>query len=204
MNAKFPKWEPKSDVLRQDQIAGHDEVRSPCPVAHSEQLYGSMFRHADVVRVLNDPNQFSNVVSSHLAVPNGFDPPEHTLYRRIIDPHFSAQRMAAFEPVCRGIAKNLVARLPRETEIEIATEFADIFAIEVQCAFLDWPESLHQPLLRWTRTNDASTLSGDRDAMAAVAVEFDGYIRDLLAEGRNATFRRDDAATRLSNERFGD
>jgi hypothetical protein len=31
------------------------------------------------MRVLHSPNVFSNAVSGHLAVPNGFDPPEHTL-----------------------------------------------------------------------------------------------------------------------------
>jgi cytochrome P450 len=155
------------------------------------------------MRVLNNPRQFSNVVSNHLAVPNGFDPPEHTAYRRIIDAYFSAQRMTEFEPVCRSIAAKLIARLPNETEI--AAEFADVFAIEAQCAFLDWPEGLHQPLLRWTRKNQAATLSGDRDAMAAVAVEFDSYIRDLLAESRKlAPIRRNDAVTRLLNERIDD
>jgi cytochrome P450 len=128
------------------------------------------------VRVNNNPNDFSNAVSNHLAVPNGFDPPEHKAYRRIIDPYFSAQRMTVFEPVCRNIAERLITGLPKDSEIEITTEFADVFAIEVQCAFLDWPESLHTPLLRWTRKNHAATLSGDRAAMSAVAVEFDSYI----------------------------
>jgi hypothetical protein len=204
MNDKLPpEWEPTSEFLRQDQIAGYDQVRSRCPVAQSEQLHWSLFRHEDVMRVLNNPRQFSNVVSNHLAVPNGFDPPEHTAYRRIIDAYFSAQRMTEFEPVCRSIAAKLIARLPNETEI--AAEFADVFAIEARCAFLDWPEGLHQPLLRWTRKNQAATLSGDRDAMAAVAVEFDSYIRDLLAESRKlAPIRRNDAVTRLLNERIDD
>jgi cytochrome P450 len=157
------------------------------------------------VRVLNNPNQFSNVVSNHLAVPNGFDPPEHKAYRHIIDSYFSAQRMTDFEPVCRCIAAKLIARLPKETDIEITTEFADVFAIEVQCAFLDWPEGSHQPLLRWTRKNQLATLSGDRAAMAAVAVEFDGYIRGLLTESRKlATIHRNDAVTRLLSEHIDD
>jgi hypothetical protein len=78
-----PKWEPASEALLKDQIARYDKVRSRCPVAHTQQLHWSLFRHKTV---LNNPNQFSNVVSNHVAVPNGFDPPEHKAYRRIIDP----------------------------------------------------------------------------------------------------------------------
>jgi hypothetical protein len=50
--------------------------------------------------------------------------------------------------MCRNIAARLITGLPKDSEIEITTEFADVFAIEVQCAFLDWPEGLHQPLVR--------------------------------------------------------
>lgn len=59
-----------------------------CPVVFSEMLHWSIFRHAEVMRVLLDPVTFSNGVSRHVAVPNGMDPPEHTAYRRAIEPPF--------------------------------------------------------------------------------------------------------------------
>ena len=205
MTDKRHEWNPLSEDVLSKQIAAYDRVRSRCPVAHSEQLHWSLFRHEAVMRVLHSPNVFSNAVSGHLAVPNGFDPPEHTAYRRSIDSYFSAQRLAEFEPVCREIAGKLIARLPRNRDVELTTEFADVFAIEVQCAFLEWPVELHQPLWQWTRKNHAATLSGNKAAMSAVALEFDGYIRDLLAESRkDRRSTRDDAGTRLSNERIED
>ena len=36
-----PEWEPASEALLKEQIAGYDQVRSRCPVAHSEQLHWS-------------------------------------------------------------------------------------------------------------------------------------------------------------------
>ena len=69
-----------------DQRAAYDELRQRCPVAHSELMHWSLFRHADVKRVLSDHETFSNAVSQHLSVPNGMDPPEHTEYRRILEP----------------------------------------------------------------------------------------------------------------------
>ena len=80
-----PDWDPKSDVVLRDQLAAYDEMRERCPVAYSDFLGWSLFRHEDVVRVLNDHETFSNAVSRHLSVPDGMDPPEHTEYRRIVD-----------------------------------------------------------------------------------------------------------------------
>lgn len=46
------------------------------------------------------------------------------------------------------------------------------------------PASLHEPLRQWTLNHQRATLAGDRARLAAVAIEFDGYIRTLLAERR--------------------
>jgi len=157
------------------------------------------------MRVLQNPEVFSNVVSGHVAIPNGMDPPEHTEYRRIVDKYFSSERIAEFELVCRNIAAALLSELSGRQEIEVAAELADLFAIRIQCAFLDWPATLHAPLLQWTRKNHAATLSGNRQTIAAVATEFDGYIRDLLAQSRGRAAAEDaDAMARLLNERLND
>ncbi|GLU31849.1 cytochrome P450 [Trinickia caryophylli] len=177
-------WDPRSEEVRRDQVAVYDEMRGRCPVAHSEYLHWSLFRHEDVMRVLNEPETFSSAVSHHLSVPNGMDPPEHAQYREIIEPYFDPERMAAFEPKCRSIAASLVDALPRHGEVEFMAGFAEAFAMRIQCAFLGWPGQLHVPLREWVRRNHAATLSGDKRAMGSVAVQFDGYISALLTERR--------------------
>jgi len=181
-----PDWDPKSDAVLHNQLAAYDDMRERCPVAYSELLGWSLFRHEDLVRVLNDPDAFSNVVSSHRSVPNGMDPPEHTEYRRIIEPYFRPERMEAFEPQCREIASNLVRSLLGRDEVEVIGEFAQSFAVQVQCAFLGWPPEMHQPLRVWTRKNHEATHARDRAAMAEIARDFDGYIDELLGKRRKA------------------
>src|SRR5690606_18063826 len=68
--------------------------------------------HADVLAILNAPEQWSNRVSTHLNVPNGMDAPEHTLYRAIIEPFFDHTTMAQFEGVVRSIVRKIFAELP--------------------------------------------------------------------------------------------
>ncbi len=179
-------WSPTSPEVLRDQRAAYDEMRRRCPVAYSEFLGWSLFRHKEVAEVLNNHKTFSNAVSQHLSVPNGMDPPEHTAYRRIIEPYFSAQRMAAFEPDCREITRKLLQDLSTRAELEFMADAALPFAVQVQRAFLGWPVALHEPLLRWTRRNHEATLAQDRKAMSELALEFEGIIDDLLESRRQA------------------
>jgi cytochrome P450 len=179
-------WNPRSDEVQADQIAAYDAMRARCPVALGAQGNWAVFGHADNRRILNDPKTFSNVVSTHLTVPNGMDPPEHGPFRAIVDKYYTPWRMHSFEPVCRGIARRLVAALPRQADVEVMAALAEPFAAHVQCAFMGWPETLHAPLREWTRKNHAATLSLDREAMSAIALEFDGYIREQLDLRRDA------------------
>lgn len=194
-------WDPRSIEVLADPIAAYDRMRSRCPVAHSNYLHYSIFRHADVMRILLDPQTFSNQASRHVSVPNSMDPPEHTAYRQIIDPYFSPERIAEFEPICRRICTELVAALPRNDLTEIMFGLAHPFALRMQCTFLGWPDSLHEPLLQWIHKKNVATLSGDSHAIAAVAMEFDATIRALLKMRRDAGDQApDDATTRLLHE----
>lgn len=187
MNQPLPQdWDPTSAAALLDQRATVDDLRERCPVAHSDFLGWSLFRHADVVRVLNDPTTFSSVVSRHLSVPNGMDPPEHTGYRRIVERYFQPARMQAFEAPCREIAARLVRELAGQGEVEFISTLAQSFAVRVQCAFLGWPAHLHEPLRLWTQKNRDASLALDRPAMASLASEFAGHVSELLQSRRGA------------------
>jgi len=198
MENKSADWDPRSEAVLKDQMATYDDMRRRCPVATSRYGYTSLFRHADVMRVLMDHETYSNAVSRFPSVPNGMDPPEHTAYRRLIEPYFEPQQMEAFAPVCREVAVRLVQALPEQADVELMADFAQIFALQIQCAWLGWPVELHEPLRLWTLKNQAATLARDEAAMSAVALEFDGYIKDLLTARRNAgSAAPDDVTTRL-------
>lgn len=184
-NTTRTDWDPRAEAVTRDQAAAYDWMREHCPVAYSEFLGWSVFRHEDLLRVLHDPNTFSNAASRHLSVPNGLDPPEHTAYRRAIDRYFSPDRMAAFEPVCRRIVADLVGLLAARDRVELTGDFAEPFAARAQCAFLGWPAEMEKPLRLWTRKNHAATFAQDREAMAAVARAFAEHVGELLRERRD-------------------
>ncbi len=188
-------WDPHTEYAQHDQRTAYDNMRQRCPVSYSDFMHWSVFRHADLRRVLADPQTFSNAVSQHLSVPNGMDAPEHTAYRRIIEPYFSAEKMQAFEPVCRNIVVDLVERVVALGEADLMAEMAAPFAARVQCAFLGWPAELHETLIGWTRKNYEATLAQDRQAMSEVAREFERLIDDMLERHREADAGPDDDVT---------
>lgn len=194
-------WDPRAPKVLDDQIAAYDELRGQCPVAHSEFLGWSVLGHADNLRILHDHDTFSNAVSHRLTVPNGMDPPEHTEYRAINDRYFTPEIMRVFEPQCRKIARDLVRALPSGEVTDIVAALAEVYALRVQSAFLGWPSDLEEPLRQWTRKNRAATLAQDREAMSVIALEFDGFIRDLLSVRREAgQTAPQDLTTRLLSE----
>jgi len=188
-------WDPRSEAVQRDQRAAYDEMRQRCPVAYSNFLGWSLFRHEDILRVLNDPATFSNAVSRHLSVPDGMDPPEHTAFRRMIMPYFRPERVAAFEPPCRQIAATLVQALLGRDELEFIGDFANEFAVRSQSASLGWPPDLCTPLRLWTEKNRRATFAEDRAAMAEIAREFEGYAHELLQIRRTAADQASDDIT---------
>lgn len=84
-------WNPISDDVLSDQRSAYDEMRSKCPVAHSNFLGRSLFNHNDITAVLEDSETYSNA-SAFLTIPNGMDPPIHSQFREALNPSFDKSR----------------------------------------------------------------------------------------------------------------
>lgn len=180
-------WDPRNPRVLSDQITAYDDMRARCPVAHSDYLGWSVFRHADVVAIVTDHDTFSSAVSKYPAVPNGFDPPRHGPYRHLVDRYFTTEHMDAFEPVCRDLARDLVSRIPRGHDIEFIAQFALEYALQAQRAWLGWPEYTVDALRHWTARNHRATLHREREELDAVAAEFDVTVRRVLDDLRAET-----------------
>lgn len=178
-----------------------DALRSRAPLARSIHHDWMVLGNAEARRVLEDHQTFSNAVSRHLSIPNGMDPPEHTLYRQLIEPFFAPEAVAAFEPRCRELVEELVASLPRGEDIEAMSTMGEELAVRVQTAFMGWPEHLRIRLRDWTHANHGATRSGDRAEGARVADEFAGEIRGILEARRRNTVAPDDPTTALLDAR---
>jgi cytochrome P450 len=109
------------------------QMRGRCPVAHSNTWNGfwALLRYEDVVSALRHPDTFitslQNVVPKVAFTgrrpPLHFDPPEHTPYRRALNPFFSEKKMQKLEPAVRAIIVRLLRPLIQAGGGEVCSEF---------------------------------------------------------------------------------
>lgn len=184
-NRPSPDWNPRNVSVLRDQQRAYDEMRERCPVAYNDSLGWSLFDHQDIASVLADPETYSSA-SPHRAVPAGMDPPEHTRYRRVLELYFRPDQMRAFAPRCRRIAVDLLPSLIGRDEVEGIAAFAQPFAFKTLCAFLGWPAESWENLRGWAHGNQAVAFSRDKEAGAALAREFTGYVTEALRVRREA------------------
>lgn len=185
-------WDARDQRVLEDQRVAYDDMREKCPVAYSDLLHWSLFRHEDIVDVLEDPTTFSSA-SRHLAVPNGMDPPEHTHYRRALESVFASERIAAFEKDCQQIAEGLMQYLSGQEDVEIMADYAQPCSHKSLCAFLGWPQSNWEYLRGWTHGNQEAAFAQNREAGAALAFSFTEFVkRELQARRESGVQTKDD------------
>ncbi|HMM41537.1 MAG TPA: cytochrome P450 [Thermomicrobiales bacterium] len=196
-NKSAAEWDPRDPSVLRDQREAYDRMREECPVAFSDFLGWSVFRHGDIVGILDDPGAFSSR-SRHLAIPNGMDPPEHTGYRELIEPFFGADAITALEPECRTIAAGLIEPLADRTGVDVIEALAVPLPLQTICRFLGWPIERWEHLRGWTHGNQLASFARDRESSAALAREFTGYVEDEIAARRlDKRVTSDDLMSRL-------
>jgi cytochrome P450 len=114
-------------------------------------------RGEDIHKILADYQNFS---SHNLTVPVSSappfplfpifaDPPEHGLYRALLNPSFSPKAVAALEARARALAIKLVEDLRPRGRCDFVVDFAQHLPIEVFMSIVDVPATDRHDLLEW-------------------------------------------------------
>lgn len=189
-------WDPRTASTLEDQRKAYDEMRERCPVAHSEFMGWSLFRHEDVTAVLSDPTTYSNA-SRFLAIPNGMDPPVHSRYREALASLFEPGQMDSLESRAREIAVRLLEPSLDSGRLDVIDAFATPLVLQTLCAWLGWPEHQWQCLGGWIHGNQQTAFTKDRAAGAALASLFSEHVKANLREHRTVARDVSDATDAL-------
>jgi cytochrome P450 len=141
-----PDWNPWSAQALADPHAAQAEVRQRCPFPFSDQQGGftSITRYADIVKAALDTAHFRNGLRPKLAQPMPpleTDPPEHSAYRRLLQPHFSPPRMRKLEDQMRAFAVSLLEPLLQSGRADFAAQFSFVLPIRAFCFLLNLPDA---------------------------------------------------------------
>ena len=142
-----PEWAARAPEI-------WDELRSSCPVAHSER-YGGVWlptRHEDVSAIAYDTEHFTSrspvvtegrpvkeLAPQGIAPPISSDPPFHHDARRLILPAFSPRAVAALEPFTREYCESLLDAVEGQDVIDGAAEYAQHIPTRVIANMLGFP-----------------------------------------------------------------
>ena len=198
---------PVFDPTGLEPRSATDEQRASGPLARTPEGTWVVLGHAEAMEVAGDPHRNSTAGSRVLQGPNGLDGVEHTAIRAATDHFFGPEEMAAFEPVLRDVARDLVEELtadvgPAGTEVDAVAAIGAVFAVRAQTAWLGWPAELEPQLLQWMVDNHEASRSRDLARTAEVAERFDALIRSVIRPRRAAgAHAPDDVTNRLIHQR---
>ncbi len=115
-------------------------AREHCPIIHgSPPSTGPrtiVTRYADVRQILEDPQTFSSAGAPPIPAPIRLgaldaDAPEHTAFRRLLNPVFTRQFSLQFEPFMRECARELIDAWIDRGEVDMLSEFASPFVARI-------------------------------------------------------------------------
>jgi cytochrome P450 len=132
----LPRLEHSRLPMAADRGVGWKTLRDAGPVVFMNGAY-YLTRREDVLAALCEPNLFSAQLalqppSSPVPVlPSAFDPPEHTRYRKILQPYFSPHVLSKSRPVLERHAVEMIAALAGRNECEAMADFARLYPFQV-------------------------------------------------------------------------
>ncbi len=135
----LPRLEYSKLPMAADRGVGWKTLRDAGPVVFMNGFY-YLTRREDVLAALRNPKVFSSRLALQPpgyplpVVPLAFDPPEHTRYRKVLQPYFSPHALSKSRPVLQRHAADMIAVLAGRGECEVMADFASLYPFQV---FLD-------------------------------------------------------------------
>jgi len=131
----LPRLDYEKLPMAEDRGVGWKTLRDAGPVVFMNGHY-YITRREDVLAALRNPKVFSSTVlqppgSPLPVVPLAFDPPQHTRYRKILQPYFSPHALSKSRPVLERHATDMIAVLASRGECEAMADFARRYPFQV-------------------------------------------------------------------------
>lgn len=184
-------FNPRAPETFTSAHAEYAELRRRCPVAHSEEFNGfwALFRYADVVAVLRDADTFitsvQNVVPKVAFTgrrpPLHLDPPEHTPYRRAINPFFTPEKMARLEPEVRRLTVELLQPFIDAGGGDICDKFTHSLPGYVLAPFFHFPIELSMRIREVSKAFARALQEANDELVKQCSLQLYDIAREIIA-----------------------
>jgi cytochrome P450 len=186
-----PEVEYESLPMAIDRKDGWDALREMGPVVLMNGWY-YLTRREDVLHALRTPEIYSSkkafdTLGSPLPlVPISFDPPEHTRFRKILQPFFSPHTLSAMLPSLQQQAASMIDDIAANGKCEVVTEVAIPYPSQVFLTLYGLPLADRDQLVKWKDSvialaDSGTTLEGHD---LTPALELFTYLTNVINERR--------------------
>jgi cytochrome P450 len=186
-----PEVDYASLPMGMDRKDGWAALRDVGPVVLMNDWY-YLTRRDDVLHALRTPEIFSSkkafesLGSPLPLVPISFDPPEHTRFRKILQPFFSPHTLSAMLPSLQQQAVEIIDAIAAKGECEAMADIAIPYPSQVFLTLYGLPLADRDRLVRWKDTvialADKPTTEGHD---LTPAIELFAYLTEAINERRN-------------------
>ncbi len=195
---------PDTDVREIRLLDGHFYAGDPYPTfawmrhhapAYLDEESGiwGITRYEDVRAIGQDPQNFSsaNGARPDVVLPYmiDMDAPDHRKRRRIVSAGFTPEAVRIRQPRVVEVCNQIIDAVCEKGSCDLVADIAAPLPLIMIADMLGFAEEDWPKLLEWSETLLMSQGSPDPDAMeraTAAYVEWDGFIRALIAERRES------------------
>jgi cytochrome P450 len=187
-------FDPHDPRFVRDPASVFAPILEEHPLVHSD-LYGGFWmltRYDDVTAAALDHESFTSAVVGTTVIPPSqprtepllpieLDPPEHTLYRGLVNALFSKPRIEALRPGLEALATRLLEPIARAGGGDVMAGFAHPMSLGALARFMNLPEQDEERWFDWVERMFSNALLDQDDQREAVR-EAEAYIDALIAE----------------------
>ncbi|BBX73501.1 cytochrome P450 [Mycobacterium shinjukuense] len=184
----LPRLEYSTLPMATDRGLGWRILRDAGPVVFMNGWY-YLTRREDVLAALRNTKAFSSRAALQPPgnplplVPLAFDPPEHTRYRRILQPYFSPTALTGALPSLRSHTAAMIEAIASRGECEAMAHLANLLPFQLFLVLYGLPLGDRDRLIAW---KDAVIAMSDRphptDADLVAGRELFDYLARTIAE----------------------
>jgi cytochrome P450 len=157
-------FDPFGDEYFNDPTEMYRRLRDEAPVYFNEDWgFYALSRFDDVVRAHRDWQGFSSAYGVELFMLSKrdrdliqsfrsiimMDPPEHDRFRALVSRVFTPRAVTALEPMIRDVICAYLDEIGDRPDVDVVSEFAALFPVEVISRMLGVPEGERQQIREW-------------------------------------------------------
>lgn len=151
------QFNPYAHAVHDDPFPFYERLRDEAPLYRNDELgFWALSRYDDVLEALHDHGTYSSADGitleprSPLPMLITFDPPEHTVMRRLVSRTFTPRRIADLEPRIRDLSQQYLSAFEGRHTGDLIGEYTAKLPMDVISTMLGAPPADQDMLRGWT------------------------------------------------------